>query len=658
MAFLTFRGNTTSPTQPTSTSAVNSALTNAQIDGNFASLDSSKLEKSGGTITGDLLISGELTVNGTLTTVNSTSVTVDDPVITLGGDSATIDTIKDRGIEMKYGGVLVSPTSFVSASGTNEVSITVVTQSNTWAYRGDYITISGASGTEQSKFNGTWKVISYSGGANPSVISVNLAQAVAAGTYTTGLGTAVKSSNAFFGLDKSTGKWTFLPHADSSSEVFSPAYDGALNLSTKGTLDAFIAWADVLNKPTYYIGTTAAQASSVNQALTGITSVTGGTGTASLTISTVNNATAGSFTGGLNLRTGNATGGSAAFAGGVLIEPGSSDAGAAQTNIRGGASVSGNNGAFGGHLTLQGGDNRSSVSSGVLSGGHIYITGGSISNTSSGVTKNTGSIYIDGGGSGSGGIITYGSINIGANYGSTTVSTGAVNIGNVSITSTINGAVKLPNVGTSGFVKIGAGGQLSAETVVGVTSGGTNITSYADGDMLYASSANTLSKLAKGTEGQILAVSSGTPAWVNKGIDAADDTSSTMLYPVMVSATGFNQPTKASASKIFFNAYSGTLSSISFNSLSDKRFKKDLSPITSALEKLKQLTGYTYTLIESEKRSAGLIAQEVELVQPESVGGNEEKKTIDYGSMMGLIVEAIKQLDDKVETLKNIIENK
>ena len=51
----------------------------------------------------NVTISGDLTVSGTTTTVNSTTTTVDDPVFTLGGDSAPgSDDNKDRGIEFRY----------------------------------------------------------------------------------------------------------------------------------------------------------------------------------------------------------------------------------------------------------------------------------------------------------------------------------------------------------------------------------------------------------------------------------------------------------------------------------------------------------------------------------------------------------------------------
>ena len=55
------------------------------------------------TIGQHLTVTGNLTVNGTTTTVNSTTTTVDDPIFTVGGDSApSSDDNKDRGIEFRY----------------------------------------------------------------------------------------------------------------------------------------------------------------------------------------------------------------------------------------------------------------------------------------------------------------------------------------------------------------------------------------------------------------------------------------------------------------------------------------------------------------------------------------------------------------------------
>ena len=48
---------------------------------------------------------------------------------------------------------------------------------------------------------------------------------------------------------------------------------------------------------------------------------------------------------------------------------------------------------------------------------------------------------------------------------------------------------------------------------MGIANGGTGFTTYAAGDLIYASSANTLSKLAKGSDAQTLVLRSGVPTW-------------------------------------------------------------------------------------------------------------------------------------------------
>ncbi len=57
----------------------------------------------GATISGKLIVNGDLDVSGTTTTFNSSVVTVDDPVFTVGGDTAPVASDnKDRGIEFRY----------------------------------------------------------------------------------------------------------------------------------------------------------------------------------------------------------------------------------------------------------------------------------------------------------------------------------------------------------------------------------------------------------------------------------------------------------------------------------------------------------------------------------------------------------------------------
>lgn len=55
-----------------------------------------------GRFTGTLNVNGDLIVNGTTTTVNSTVVTIEDPILVLGSGTPTTDDNKDRGIAFNY----------------------------------------------------------------------------------------------------------------------------------------------------------------------------------------------------------------------------------------------------------------------------------------------------------------------------------------------------------------------------------------------------------------------------------------------------------------------------------------------------------------------------------------------------------------------------
>ena len=91
---------------------------------------------------------------------------------------------------------------------------------------------------------------------------------------------------------------------------------------------------------------------------------------------------------------------------------------------------------------------------------------------------------------------------------------------------------------------------------------------------------------------------------------------------------------------------------------SDERLKENIEIIPNALEKIEAIDGVTFTRKdESEdfigRRRAGVIAQQVEKVLPEVVTENKEgTKQVAYGNMVGLLVEAIKELKAEIEELK------
>jgi hypothetical protein len=85
---------------------------------------------------------------------------------------------------------------------------------------------------------------------------------------------------------------------------------------------------------------------------------------------------------------------------------------------------------------------------------------------------------------------------------------------------------------------------------------------------------------------------------------------------------------------------------------SDKRVKTDISKIDNALEKVCSVNGYTYrrTDTEDERKHTGVIAQEIIKVLPEVVHGSEETTySVAYGNMVGLLIEAIKEMKSKLD---------
>ena len=88
---------------------------------------------------------------------------------------------------------------------------------------------------------------------------------------------------------------------------------------------------------------------------------------------------------------------------------------------------------------------------------------------------------------------------------------------------------------------------------------------------------------------------------------------------------------------------------------SDRRFKHNVVQIDNALEKVKALRGVSFE--KDNRMSIGVIAQEVEEVIPEVVHTNDEGlKSVAYGNIVGVLIEAIKEQNLKIEELKQEID--
>ena len=90
-------------------------------------------------------------------------------------------------------------------------------------------------------------------------------------------------------------------------------------------------------------------------------------------------------------------------------------------------------------------------------------------------------------------------------------------------------------------------------------------------------------------------------------------------------------------------------SSADITAYSDMNLKTDIRPIDNALSKVSDLRGVYFT--KDGEAGTGVIAQEVENILPEVVKDGEYK-SVAYGNMVGILIEAIKELKKEVETLK------
>ena len=106
-----------------------------------------------------------------------------------------------------------------------------------------------------------------------------------------------------------------------------------------------------------------------------------------------------------------------------------------------------------------------------------------------------------------------------------------------------------------------------------------------------------------------------------------------------------------------FKAGGGIIALGDVTAYSDARLKTDVEKITDATAKVEALNGVTFTRTTDDSRSTGLIAQEVLAVLPEAVTEDSEGLyAVKYGNLVGLVVEAIKELKAENTELRTMIE--
>lgn len=456
----------------------------------------------------------------------------------------------------------------------------------------------------------------------------------------------------FFGFDDSTQKFTFIPDATNTAEVFS---------GTKGTIDANVEWVDVLNKPDPVVTVT----------LTGDV-----TGTANATLT--------------DLASGTISVATTIAANSVAL--GTDTTGNYVASITNGSYITGGNGGSeGAALTLAvdatSANTASKVvardASGNFSAGTITaaLSGNASTATTLQTARNINGVSFNGSADITVTANTTNSHIIKFDTGATEGTDLYTFNGSAAKTIDIKAGTNVTLTKTAGVVTVNASVisvdwseiQNKPDPVITVTltgdvtgSGNATLTDLASGTISFATTiaANSVALGTDTTGNYVAGLTAGTGVTISG--TAGEGWSPTVAIGQAV----------ATSSNVQFNslgvgtAGSGTAGEIRATNqvvayYSDDRLKTKLGTIENALDKVMSLEGFYYEANQTAKdlgyevkREVGVSAQSVQVVLPEVVKEapiSDEYLTVQYERLVPLLIQAIKEQQLQIEELKKLI---
>ena len=143
---------------------------------------------------------------------------------------------------------------------------------------------------------------------------------------------------------------------------------------------------------------------------------------------------------------------------------------------------------------------------------------------------------------------------------------------------------------------------------------------------------------------------------------ANDDRASGFVTPIEIQQAPANSLVINSSGNLLVGALSGsdkvtvngTVSATNFNSTSDATLKTNVKTLNGSLDAVMSMRGVSFDWVESGATEIGVIAQEVEEVVPDVVNTNGEGiKSVKYGNLVGVLIEAIKEQQTQIDELKD-----
>lgn len=149
-------------------------------------------------------------------------------------------------------------------------------------------------------------------------------------------------------------------------------------------------------------------------------------------------------------------------------------------------------------------------------------------------------------------------------------------------------------------------------------------------------------------------VTAGTYTRVTVDAKGRVTTGAALASADVTGALGYTPANKAGESFTGSISVSGSITATGdITAYSDVRLKTDIETITGALDRVRKLRGVTFSRRDTGNRGVGLIAQELAPIVPEAVMTHEDGLlSVAYGNLVGVLIEAVKDLADKVERLE------
>ena len=172
------------------------------------------------------------------------------------------------------------------------------------------------------------------------------------------------------------------------------------------------------------------------------------------------------------------------------------------------------------------------------------------------------------------------------------------------------------------------------QTKIATTSAGVTVTGVVTADGFTIGSA----VIAESELEQIDGITAGTVA-----------ASKAVVVDSNKDASGFRNITATGTVQGASITATGTVQGAEVTATSDERLKSDIKTIDNALDKVMNMRGVSYT--KQAEKGIGVIAQEIEKVLPEVVTDGEYK-SVAYGNIVGVLIEAIKEQQKQINELK------